>query len=137
MLRRSFLGAVGLGLASLAGCKVSGNSSIKLKSPVVGDGYGLDYDPFIKIYTKKGFFTKYEAHRFFQSNTDISYHKEIDGVIIPNTGCWIPLETKNNQKNKDDMIKAVKKGWKNKDITYFEIIADNGKPNLFAIGAGV
>lgn len=119
MLRRSFLGAV-LSSVPLLGAQAS--------LIWVGDNYIRD--PFIKICISQDKIVNYNNHLFTQSRGKyvLHYIRNQGQIKWSNT---IPLDTKVNQKTKEDMIKELSK-YKFK-YECFEFIADNGKSNLYAI----
>lgn len=134
MLRRSFLGAV---LSSIPLLRAQADNSIeKYLAPLNTEGMGLilvgdNYirDPFIKVYTSQDKIVKYKKHAFKQRENYVLHYIRNQGQIKwSNT---IPLDTKVNQKTKEDMIKELSK-YKFK-YECFEFIADNGKSNLYAV----
>lgn len=142
MKRRIFLGTVAAATASVMTPftnKVLADPKNKydkyLKFPV-DVSTTIEFDPFIKIYIKKSLTINYGGiHKFYQHcDNSITYTQNIDN--ISKSEWFIPLDSKDNQKSKEDMIKNTKT-WKCKNITYFEIITDNGKSNLFIIGTDV
>ena len=138
MLRRSFLGAVASVLVTpLAILKGSTQNTTK-EGPllIINDesakrtlSWG-DYKPFIKIYTKDGLVIKYKKYNFKQRNNRIYCYRDCD----PTLQHLVPISIKIDQKIKDDFLKELAKDKRYDNATLFEIIADNGKSNLYAIG---
>ena len=135
MLRRSFLGAV---LSSVPLLRAQADNSIeKYLAPLNTEGMGLilvgdNYirDPFIKVYTSQDKIVKYKKHAFKQRENYVLHYIKDSTKTYWN--CYIPLDTKVNQKTKEDMLKEMNK-YKNINYECFELIADNGKSNLYAV----
>jgi hypothetical protein len=120
VLRRSFLGAV-----------LSSIPLLQAQAGLIWIGDNYVRDPFVKVYTKLNKTVKYQNHEFFQTENFIGHSLSTDSYV----GKWttsIPISAKINQKTKGDMIKEMNK-YKNIDYECFELIADNGKSNLYAV----
>lgn len=139
MRRRSFLGALGsiLLTPTISVFGKSKNDEWK-KGPY---DFILDntkkvwiIDPFIKIYTEEDKLTIFNKHHFFQQSNYILHYipyKISENTSVTNWSTYIPLDIKVNQKTKGDMITEISKSRINYE--FFELIADNGKSNLYAI----
>lgn len=119
MLRRSFLGAV-----------LSSIPLLQAQAGLIWVGDKCIKDPFIKIYASEDKIVKYKKHNFKQRGNYILHY--IGDSPKTYLDCYIPLDTKANQKDKEDMLKEINK-YKNIDYECFELIADNGKSNLYAV----
>ena len=89
-------------------------------------------DPFVKIYTKQGEMVSYGDHSFHQLGNGVHYSKNLykNGKLYFIEYQYIPIDFNQNQKTKLEMINELNKY--NVKWDMFEIIADNGKSNLYA-----
>ena len=134
MLRRSFLGAV---LSSIPLLRAQADHPLKkYAAPLNTEAMGLILvgdtyikDPFIKVYTSQDKVVKYKKHAFKQRDNYISHYITNKHKTFYN--CHIPIDTKANQKEKEAMLREINKY--RFDYECFELIADNGKSNLYAV----
>lgn len=118
VLRRSFLGAV-----------LSSIPLLRTQADLIWVGDKYIKDPFIKIYTSQDKIVKYKEHTFKQSENYILHY--ITNKYKTFWNCYIPIDTKANQKEKKDMLREINKY--RFDYECFELIADNGKSNVYAV----
>ena len=89
-------------------------------------------DPFVKIYTKQSEMVSYGDHSFHQLCNGVHYSKNLykNGKLYFIEYQYIPIDFNQSQKTKLEIINELNKY--NVKWDMFEIIADNGKSNLFA-----
>ncbi len=117
MKRRNFIGSLAALMCGAVGCKCLTTSKI-------------EPDPFIKIYTKRNETVYSNNYSFIQQENCVYVKTTVESTYRT----WIPIDFKLNQKSKDDMLKEINKY--NVKWDMFEIIADNGKSNLYAVSDG-
>lgn len=134
MKRRNFIGGLAaLMCGAIAGCKCLATPKVEEsvkpwgKEPVPMRFVNGKWtaDPFVKIYTETNKITYYKKYRFTQTYSKVY-------CIHEGWSHWeiIPIDFKVNQKSKDDFITELNKY--NLEWNIFEIIADNGKSNIYA-----